>query len=148
MEATYSQSIHINALPDTVWMALTNPDKIEQYMYGSRMERPWEEGHPVEFMVNQDGQQLLVVKGWVVKVEPPFYLEYMVFPAQSKTIADVPENYLNTLYIITAHGNESELTVKQFDFSKVAEGENRYDSVVKSWPATLEKIKQIAEAGL
>jgi uncharacterized protein YndB with AHSA1/START domain len=145
MQAVYSQSIHINALPDTVWMVLTNPDKIEQYMYGCRMERPWEEGHPVEFMINKDGEQLLVVKGWTVKVEPPFYLEYTVFPAQSKTIEDTSANYLSVCYTLTVHGNESDLTVTQKDFTNVAEGENRYNSVVKGWPETLEKIKAIAE---
>jgi uncharacterized protein YndB with AHSA1/START domain len=145
MEATYSHSIHINALPDTVWMVLTNPDKIEQYMFGCRMERPWEEGHPVEFMINSDGQQMLVVKGWTVKVEPPFYLEYTVFPAKS-TMEVIPENYLSVSYTITVHGNESDLTVTQKDFTKAAEGEKRYESVVKGWPETLAKIKVIAEA--
>lgn len=145
MEATYSQSIHINALPDTVWMVLTNPDKIEQYMYGCRMERPWEEGHPVEYMLQQEGENTLIVKGWVVKVEPPFYLEHTVFPARSTTMEDVPENYLTVCYTIIARGNESDLTVMQKDFTKVAEGEKRYASVEKSWPRSLIEIKRIAE---
>ena len=146
MQAIFTQSIHINALPDTVWMVLTNPDKIEQYMYGCRMERPWEEGHPVEYMVEQDGQPVLMVKGWVVRVEPPFYLEHTVFPAKSTTMEDVPENYLTVSYTIRVKGNETELTVTQKDFTKVAEGEKRYDSVVNGWAGTLPKIKELAEA--
>lgn len=145
MEASYSHAIHINALPDTVWMVLTNPDKIEQYMYGTRMEHPWEAGLPVEFSMLHEGEQTVFVKGRTIKVEPPFYLEYTVFPARSKTMEDKPENYLRVVYTITAKGNESELTVLQDDFSKVAEGENRYNSILKGWPEILEKIKAIAE---
>ena len=147
MQAIYSQSIHINALPDAVWMVLTNPDKIEQYMYGCRMERPWEEGHPVEYMVQQNGNSTLMVKGWVTKVEPPFYLEHTVFPAMSTTIEDVPENYLTVCYTIIAHGNESELTITQKNFTTVADGEKRYESTAQSWPSALEKIKALAETG-
>lgn len=146
MEPSYSLSIHINALPDTVWMVLTNPDKIEQYMYGTRMEHPWEAGLPVEFSMLYEGEQTVFVKGWTIKVDPPFYLEYTVFPARSKTMEDIPENYLRVVYTIRAKGNECELTVFQDDFSKVAEGENRYNSILKGWPETLEKIKAIAEA--
>lgn len=145
MQAIFSQSIHINALPDTVWMVLTNSDKIQQYMYGCRMERPWEEGHPVEYMMEQNGLQVLMVKGWVVKVEPPFYLEHTVFPAKSTSIEDMPENYLTVSYTITVKGNECQLTVTQKDFTKVAEGEKRYDSVVDAWAGTLPKIKELAE---
>jgi uncharacterized protein YndB with AHSA1/START domain len=148
MQAIFTQSIHINALPDKVWMVLTNPDKIEQYMYGSRMERPWEEGHPIEYMVNQNGQRVLMVKGSVIKVEPPFYLEHTVFPAMNTTIEDVPENYLTVSYTITVKGNESELTITQQDFTKVAEGEKRYDSTVHGWAGALPKIKKLAEADM
>lgn len=145
MQAIFTQSIHIAALPDRVWMVLTNPDKIEQYMYGCRMERPWEEGHPVEYMVEQDGQQVLMVKGQVVKVEPPFYLEHTVFPAKT-TIEDIPENYLTVSYTIMVKGNESELTITQKDFTKVAEGEKRYNSTMNGWAGALPKIKELAEA--
>ncbi len=114
MQAIFTQSIHINALPDRVWMVLTNPDKIEKYMYGSRMERPWEEGRPIEYMVEQNGQQVLMVKGTVIRVEPPFYLEHTVFPAMRRdamhgvsTIEDVPENYLTVSYTITVQATKA-----------------------------------------
>ncbi len=146
MQPVFTQSVHIAALPDTIWMVLTNPDKIEQYMYGCRMERPWEEGHPVEYTMERDGQPVLMVKGEVVKVEPPFYLEHTIFPATSSLIEDIPENYLTVSYTITAKGNESELTITQKDFTKVAEGEKRYNSTVNGWAGAIPKIKELAEA--
>ena len=41
MENSIIFNITINASAEKVWDTITNPDKIEQYMFGSRCESAW-----------------------------------------------------------------------------------------------------------
>jgi uncharacterized protein YndB with AHSA1/START domain len=36
----------IDASPAKVWTALTDPEQIKQYMFGSRVETDWKQGKP------------------------------------------------------------------------------------------------------
>ena len=46
----------VNAKPDEVWSALTDPDAIEQYMFGSRVETDWKEGSPIVWKGEYEGE--------------------------------------------------------------------------------------------
>jgi Activator of Hsp90 ATPase homolog 1-like protein len=40
-------AIEINASRGRIWSALTDPEQIEKYMFGSRVETDWERGSPI-----------------------------------------------------------------------------------------------------
>jgi uncharacterized protein YndB with AHSA1/START domain len=49
MTQTYSAStsVDIDAAPEAVWHALTDPAAIARYMHGTAVETDWSEGSPV-----------------------------------------------------------------------------------------------------
>jgi uncharacterized protein YndB with AHSA1/START domain len=40
-------TVDIDATPQRVWSALTDPDEIEKYMFGSRVDTDWKPGSPI-----------------------------------------------------------------------------------------------------
>ncbi len=54
--------IDIDASREQVWRALTDPDHIEQYMFGSRVETDWQHRQP-DHLVGRVGGQALPGQG-------------------------------------------------------------------------------------
>ena len=46
----------IAATPERVWAALTEPEQISQYMYGSRVETTWQVGSPITWSGEMEGR--------------------------------------------------------------------------------------------
>lgn len=146
MEKQFTLTTKIKANREKVWEALTNPDKIEQYMFGSRTDSNWHPGNDVNFYISKEGKNITVVKGKVIKADKPVYLEHTLFPAITE-MKDIPENYLYIIYEIKKDKDgETLLTITQGDFSKVEQGKERYDETVKGWETVLPKLKEIAES--
>ena len=144
MENELKKSILLNAEPDAVWDMLTNPDKIEQYMFGSRINTDWQPGSKVDFYMPKAGQEIIVVTGEVIRSDQPRLLEHTLFPVGS-TMEDIPENYLTVTYELLPVDGGTELTVSQRDFSSVAQGEKRYQDSQNGWKLVLPKMKEIVE---
>ena len=47
----------INAPRSEVWRALTDPDQIEKYMFGSRVETDWKPGSPITWKGEYEGKK-------------------------------------------------------------------------------------------
>lgn len=139
-------SILINTNRERVWDALTNPDKVQQYMFGSRCRSNWQGGNPVEYYMLQEGKEITIVHGQVIKVEPHSYLEHTIFPTGSD-FEDIPKNHLITIYQLEKDDGSTLLTVLQRGFETVANGEARYQDASQGWDAILIQLKEVAEAG-
>jgi len=144
MKEEFKKTVQIKTTPEKVWDALINPVKVEKYMFGSKVQSKWRPGYPVEFYMIKEGKEILVVKGDVVKINPPYYLEHTLFPVGGE-IEDIRENYLTVIYHIEASGDKSTITITQRDFSKVAQGEQRYQDTIKGWEVVLPKLIEVAE---
>lgn len=46
-DLTLTKSIRINASTATVWEALTNPERIKQYFFGTECISDWKKGSPI-----------------------------------------------------------------------------------------------------
>ena len=140
-------TITINATTAKVWDTLTKPEETKKYMFGCETVSDWEQGSPLLWKGNFNGQEMVAVKGIIVNIEPGKLLEYTTIDPNSG-IADVPENYLTVTYELTPQNGETILTVTQGDYSKVGDGEKRYDEAVSSggWGPILVEIKKVAEA--
>jgi uncharacterized protein YndB with AHSA1/START domain len=44
---TFSASVEISASPRQVWNAITDPDLIKQYFFGTQVESTFEPGSPI-----------------------------------------------------------------------------------------------------
>jgi uncharacterized protein YndB with AHSA1/START domain len=138
-------TLEVNAPIDTLWKILTSNEFIRQYMFGCVAETDWKPGSPLLWRGAADGK--LYVKGNVVSIDKPHRLEYTIIDPNNPELADVPENYLTMIYTLSERGSSaSVLEIAQGDFSKVGNGEQRYQDSLGGGDHILQAIKKLAEA--
>lgn len=146
-EQYVTNSIIIEAAPARVWDVLTKPEETKKYMFGCETVSDWKVGSQLLWQAFYEGKDTVFVKGAILQIEPLHILEYSVIDPNSD-IADVPENYVNVTYSLEEVAGQTVLTVKQGDFSKVADGQRRYEETLNNgegWNPILVQIKAIAE---
>ncbi|HET7689433.1 MAG TPA: SRPBCC domain-containing protein [Nocardioidaceae bacterium] len=131
--------IDISASAADVWKALTEPDLIEKYLVGARVESSWEPGTPITWKGEYDGRSY-EDKGEVLVVEPEHRLEVTHFSPLSGQ-PDAPENYHRVAYEITDHGDKVHLTLSQDN--NASEDEARHSA--ETWRTMLENLKRLLE---
>jgi uncharacterized protein YndB with AHSA1/START domain len=147
MEKTIVNSILINSSNQNVWDALVNPSKTKVYMFGCETISDWKIGSDLLWEGSYEGQKMVFVKGKVVMFEPNQKLVYTVFDPNG-TIEDLPENYLTVTYLLEERSDGILFTVTQGDYSKVADGERRYQEAYnhgEGWNPILVAIKNLVE---
>lgn len=143
------KSTEVNAPADTLWKVLTDNAFIPQYMFGCVAETDWKPGSPLLWRGAADGK--LYVKGHVVAVDAPRRLEYTVIDPNNPAVPDIPANYLTMIYEIKESGEIKEqgnglvFELVMGDYSKVAEGQQRYEDTLKGDDSLLMAIKKLAE---
>ncbi|QEV98912.1 hypothetical protein F6J84_01435 [Microbacterium caowuchunii] len=60
--------VQVSAAPSAAWRALTDPDTVKRYYFGTSPRTSWRIGSPIEF-VDEDGDAQIV--GEVLEYEPP-----------------------------------------------------------------------------
>ena len=86
----------VDATPERVWAALTEPEEIAVYMGGSRVTTTWEVGTPITWEGEYDGRAYQD-KGEVLAVDPPRRLSVTHYSPMTGQ-ADEPENYHTLVY--------------------------------------------------
>lgn len=140
-------SIVINAPAAEVWDALVNPEQTKKYMFGCDPLTDWKVGSPLLWRGYYEGQEMIFVKGEVVEIQPGKSLVYTVIDPNNPAIPDIPENYLTVTYDLAEENGQTVFTVTQGDYSKVAEGEKRYNDTMSQggWQSILVQIKDLVE---
>ena len=140
-------TISINASATKVWDALINPEQTKKYMFGCETVSDWKVGSSLGWKAIYEGKEMVFVKGNILKIDPEKHLSYTTFDPFS-TLKDIPENYLTVTYDLLEHEGKTTLNVSQGDFSKVGDGEKRYNDVFNGgdgWNPVLVKIKELIE---
>ena len=132
-------STSISAPASRVWDALTNPEIIKKYFFGTQAVSDWKEGSPLEFKGEWEGKKY-VDKGIILKSEPGKLFQYTYLSSFSN-LPDLPENYANITYELHEDDGETTLTVKQ---ENVANEEARKHSE-KNWEYVLKSLKDLLE---
>ena len=142
-------TITINAPASKVWDALVNPQQTKKYMFGCETVSDWKPGSPLLWKGVFDGKELVAVKGTVVSIQPEKYLEYTTIDPNNPNMEDIPENYLTVTYDLKPVDGNTLLTVTQGDYTKVADGQNRYNDTIAGggWQSVLDQIKKLVEEG-
>jgi len=141
-------SITIHAPAAKVWDALVNPEQTKKYMFGCETVSSWKPGSPLLWRGVYEGKEMVFVKGNIVEIRPPAFLSYTVIDPNSTTVADIPENYLTVTYALEEKNDHTLLTVTQGDYSKVADGDKRYNDTYnggEGWNPLLVQIKKLVE---
>ena len=101
----------IEAPPKKVWTALTDPDEIEKYMFGSHVVTDWKPGSSIVWKGEYEGKKY-EDKGEVLEVEPERRLKLTHFSALSGQ-EDVPENYHTLVYELESRGSKTRVALSQ-----------------------------------
>ena len=135
------KSIGIQASPEKIWDALTNPEITKKYMFDCEAISLWKVGSPLIWIGAKDGKAY--VKGEILQIAPEKILQYTVIDT---TREDIPSNYTTVTYELSSSDNgPTEVSITQGDFSEVEDGEKRFAECIEGWNKTLEGLKKIVE---
>lgn len=110
---TTESAVTIRAPASKVWLALTVPDLVKQWQYGSDLLTTWEPGTPILFRNEWDGQ-VFEQKGTVLEFAPESHLKYSLF-FPSPDLKDIPEHQLFMTYEVTESGGLTSVLFRQED---------------------------------
>jgi Activator of Hsp90 ATPase homolog 1-like protein len=96
-----------------VWRALTTPDLVKQWQYGSDLLTTWEVGTPIVFRNEWNGQ-VFEQKGTVLEFSPESRVKYSLFVPRPD-LRDIPEHYFFMIYELAESEGATSLLVRQED---------------------------------
>jgi uncharacterized protein YndB with AHSA1/START domain len=150
MDKFVTNEIEISAPASRVWEALVKPELTKLYMFGCETVSDWKVGSDLLWRGSYEGKEMVFVKGKIVSIEPGRHLAYTTFDPNNKEMKDTPENYTTVTYDLLEVNNSTVLKVRQGDFSKIANGEERFKEVSNNgegWDPILQQIKRLVEVG-
>jgi uncharacterized protein YndB with AHSA1/START domain len=136
---TGKTSIIINAPAARVWGALTNPELIKEYFFGTHASSDWKVGSPITFEGEWEGEKYHD-KGTILENIPNQRLKYNYWSSRSSG-EDIPENYVDITYELKESDNKTELTVIQ----EKIEDEKMVEHSEANWKKVLEGLKALLE---
>ena len=132
-------TITINAPAARVWDALTQPELIKRYLFGTQVTTDWQVGSPIVYEGIWEGKAYRD-KGKVLQVEPGKLL-VSTFWSSLAGLPDVPENYQTVRYELSTEGGGTRLTVMQ-DNNATQEDANHS---AQNWSMVLDGLKKLLE---
>jgi uncharacterized protein YndB with AHSA1/START domain len=132
-------SISINTDVTNVWDALTNPEIIKQYMFGTKVVTDWKQGSSIVWKGEWQGKSY-EDKGRILAIEQNRILQYSHFsPLTGET--DVPEHYHSVTVRLSDHGNSTDVSLSQDNNANDQEREHSE----KNWNMMLTDMKNLLE---
>lgn len=128
----------INAPLEKVWDALTNPEIVKQYFFGTELLTNWEVGSDIVFQGEWEGQKYKD-PGEVLEYSHNEKLAYSYLSNWSGK-EDKPENYLWVCYEVKPIDNGTELTISQTNYD-----EERAKHSEANWASLIDGMKKIIE---
>ena len=132
-------TITVKAPASRVWDALTKPELIKQYLFGTQVTTDWAVGSPITYKGIWNGKAY-EDKGKVLQVEPGKLL-VSTFWSSLAGKPDVPENYQTVRYELSSEGDATRLTIVQDNNASQDEA----DHSAQNWKTVLDGMKQILE---
>ena len=132
-------SISINVPVEKVWNALTTPEVIKKYMFGTEVISEWKEGSPIVWKGEWQGRKY-EDKGVILKLKQNRLIQYSHFSPLSGE-PDLPENY-HTVTIKLAR-DELKTIVSLSQDNNATEDARKHSE--KNWKMMLEELKKLLE---
>ncbi|TGD56716.1 SRPBCC family protein [Flavobacterium humi] len=106
-------TLHIKASAENVWEALTKPEWVRQWQYGSDLITDWKAGSEIRFR-NQWEDKIFEQWGRIIEVQPYSLLRYSLFFPRPG-LEDKPENYFTMSYVLTEENKGTLLEIIKED---------------------------------
>lgn len=129
----------IQAPVSKVWDALTLPDLVRQYFFGTELVTTWIPDTPIYFRGEWEGAPY-EDKGIVRRYEPGKVLEYNYLSSWSD-LEDRPENYQRIVYRVKPKGDRTVLIIEQYNIDTL---EKKLHSI-QNWAGLLVGLKKLVE---
>ena len=133
-------TIHINASSTKVWDALTTPQMIKKYLFGTEVTTNWQVGSPIIYKGIWQGKPY-EDKGRVLQNEPGSLL-VSTFWSSLSGVPDAPENYKTVSYALSPEGDGTLLTITQDN----NDSQEDADHSTQNWKMVLDGIKKLLES--
>ncbi len=135
-----TQTIDIAADTAKVWNALTDPEKIKIYLFGTETICDWKVGSPIVFQGEFQGQAYKD-KGTILEFKPEEVLKYDYWSGFSG-LEDQPEHYSVVTFKLESNDDKTTLFISQKGFA--SEQAQQHSNAM--WEQVGQKIKEIAES--
>jgi len=136
---TAAAEVTINAPAAKVWEALTTPDLVKEYMFGSTVRSDWEEGSPIIYAGEWNGKPY-EDKGEILEIRPQEILRMNYFSPRGGQ-ADVPENYQIITWELAENNGQTRVVVTQEN----SKSQSDADHSTENWRMVLVNLKRVAE---
>ena len=131
------KTVTINAPVEKVWDALTNPELIKQYLFGTTAISDWKEGSSLLFTGTWDGKEY-VDKGTILTFDRNKVFKYNYWSSFSG-LPDVPENYAEITFTLEPVGSKTNLHLTQGNIAN----ETSLEHSDNNWGEVLKKMNDI-----
>ena len=132
-------TIIANAPVAKVWRALTTPELIKQYLFGTEVTTDWQPGSPITYRGVWKGKPY-EDKGKILQVDPEKLL-VSTFWSSVSGLPDTPENYKTITYKLSAEGTGTKITL--FQDNNASQEEVKHSE--GNWNMVLNALKQLLE---
>jgi uncharacterized protein YndB with AHSA1/START domain len=131
--------IEIDASRDKVWSALTDPEQIREYMFGSEVVTDWQQGSPITWKGEYEGKPY-EDKGEIVEIEPQRRVKMTHFSPLSGQ-EDRPENYHTLVYELAESDGRTRVSLSQDNNPS----QEAADHSQANWEKMLTGLKEVVE---
>ena len=132
-------SVEIKAPKSKVWEALTKPEIVKQYFFGTDLVTDWKVGSKILWKGEWEGKTY-EDKGTVLQCEPEKTLKYNYWSNFSNQ-PDLPENYQTITYRINEAKGKTTLDIIQEN----CRSEEVREHSESNWKSVMEEMKKMVE---
>ena len=132
-------STNISSSVSKVWDALTRPEIIKQYFFGTNTITDWKVGSPIKFKGEWQGK-VYEDKGTILDFQKNKLIKYDYWSSMSG-IEDKPENYVTITYELSGEDGNVNLSVLQENIPD----EKMKEHSEENWKKVLSGLKKLLE---
>ncbi|MFQ3575098.1 MAG: SRPBCC family protein [Cytophagales bacterium] len=126
----------VDASAELVWNALTDPEIVKTYFFGTDLICDWKVGNPIVFKGEWEGQAYQD-KGVILEYEHNKRLAFSYLSNWSGK-EDKLENYLWVCYGVSPRGNSTELVISQSNYD-----EEKAKHSLENWASVIDEMKKV-----
>lgn len=131
----------ISGSADAVWNALTDPDAIAKYMFGSTVTSEWHIGSTITYAGEYEGTKYQD-HGRILDLRPGLLMRSTHFSPLSGR-QDIPENYHTLTWTLEQEGDSTVVSLTQ-DNNDTEEAAQHSQ---QNWQKVLDGLKKVVERG-